>query len=46
MAVEGETRGYICEVYDSHFRLPDLGPIGNVRKHRSAHKKRCFNFNQ
>ena len=30
MAVEGETRGYICEVYDAHFRLPDLGPIGKV----------------
>jgi homogentisate 1,2-dioxygenase len=26
--VEGPTRGYICEVYDNHFRLPDLGPIG------------------
>lgn len=21
-------RGYICEVFDSHFRLPNLGPIG------------------
>lgn len=21
-------RGYICEVYDSHFVIPDLGPIG------------------
>lgn len=21
-------RGYICEVYDSHFTIPDLGPIG------------------
>ena len=29
VAVEGETRGYILEVYDAHFRLPDLGPIGN-----------------
>jgi homogentisate 1,2-dioxygenase len=26
--VEGQTRGYICENYGSHFRLPDLGPIG------------------
>jgi homogentisate 1,2-dioxygenase len=26
--VNGNTRGYICEVYNSHFRLPDLGPIG------------------
>lgn len=28
---EGEdsyARGYICEVYDSHFIIPDLGPIG------------------
>jgi homogentisate 1,2-dioxygenase len=23
-----EARGYICENYGSHFRLPDLGPIG------------------
>lgn len=23
-----EVRGYICENYGSHFRLPDLGPIG------------------
>eukprot|EP00754_Rhynchopus_humris_P010795 Rhum_TRINITY_DN14175_c0_g1::Rhum_TRINITY_DN14175_c0_g1_i1::g.70611::m.70611/K00451/HGD, hmgA; homogentisate 1,2-dioxygenase len=21
-------RGYICELFDGHFRLPDLGPIG------------------
>ena len=21
-------RGYILEVYDNHFKLPDLGPIG------------------
>ncbi|KAN0014682.1 hypothetical protein ACTFIU_001000 [Dictyostelium citrinum] len=26
--VEGPTRGYICEVFGSHFKLPDLGPIG------------------
>lgn len=26
--VAGPTRGYILEVYDNHFRLPDLGPIG------------------
>ena len=28
VAVEGPTRGYIVEVYDTHFKLPDLGPIG------------------
>ena len=22
------SRGYICEVFNGHFRLPDLGPIG------------------
>lgn len=22
------SRGYILEVYDGHFKLPDLGPIG------------------
>lgn len=26
--VTGPTRGYILEVYDGHFKLPDLGPIG------------------
>ncbi len=26
---EGEARGYICENYGAHFRLPDLGPIGS-----------------
>lgn len=26
--VFGPTRGYILEVFDGHFRLPDLGPIG------------------
>jgi homogentisate 1,2-dioxygenase len=26
--VRGPARGYILEVYDGHFRLPDLGPIG------------------
>ena len=26
--VNGSSRGYILEVYDGHFVLPDLGPIG------------------
>ncbi len=26
--VHGPSRGYILEVYDNHFNLPDLGPIG------------------
>lgn len=26
--VDGPTRGYILEVYDAHFQLPSLGPIG------------------
>ncbi len=25
---DGKARGYICENYAGHFRLPDLGPIG------------------
>jgi len=25
---DGPSRGYICEVYGAHFKLPDLGPIG------------------
>ncbi|GBP96227.1 Homogentisate 1,2-dioxygenase, partial [Eumeta japonica] len=28
VAVDGPTRGYILEVFDGHFKLPELGPIG------------------
>ncbi|XP_052808795.1 homogentisate 1,2-dioxygenase-like isoform X2 [Mya arenaria] len=28
VSVMGESRGYVLEVFDSHFILPDLGPIG------------------
>jgi len=28
VAVDDASRGYIVEVYDAHFKLPDLGPIG------------------
>lgn len=27
--VDGPSRGYICEIFDGHFQLPDLGPIGS-----------------
>ena len=27
--VEGPSRGYVLEVYDNHFTLPNLGPIGS-----------------
>ena len=30
--VDGDSRGYILEVFDRHFELPDLGPIGIFRK--------------
>ncbi|KAF5555755.1 homogentisate 1 2-dioxygenase [Fusarium mexicanum] len=26
---DGPSRGYICELYQGHFDLPDLGPIGS-----------------
>ncbi len=26
--VKGPIRGYICEVFKGHFKIPDLGPIG------------------
>ncbi len=29
VAVEGPSRGYICENYGALFRLPELGPIGS-----------------
>ena len=28
VGVDGPSRGYICEVYNGHFKLPELGPIG------------------
>lgn len=28
--VNGPSRGYILEVYDGHFELPNLGPIGRL----------------
>jgi len=28
LEVDGPTRGYLCENYGAHFRLPELGPIG------------------
>jgi len=27
--LEGPSRGYLCENYGAHFRLPELGPIGS-----------------
>lgn len=32
---DGPSRGYILEVFDRHFELPDLGPIGNFRRMNS-----------
>jgi homogentisate 1,2-dioxygenase len=26
---EGHVRGYICEIFQGHFQLPELGPIGS-----------------
>jgi homogentisate 1,2-dioxygenase len=26
---DGPARGYICELYQGHFQLPDLGPLGS-----------------
>ena len=28
--VKGPSRGYILEVFDGHFQLPNLGPIGRI----------------
>ena len=27
------SRGYVCEVYNGHFELPNLGPIGKLIHH-------------
>ena len=29
VGVHGPSRGYVCENYGAHFRLPELGPIGS-----------------
>ena len=29
VSVKGPVRGYVCENYGAHFRLPELGPIGS-----------------
>jgi homogentisate 1,2-dioxygenase len=29
VAIDGPSRGYVCENYGAHFRLPELGPIGS-----------------
>ena len=29
VGVDGPSRGYVCENYGAHFRLPELGPIGS-----------------
>eukprot|EP01096_Ripella_sp_DP13-Kostka_P002116 TRINITY_DN1280_c0_g1_i1.p2 TRINITY_DN1280_c0_g1~~TRINITY_DN1280_c0_g1_i1.p2 ORF type:complete len:218 (+),score=93.15 TRINITY_DN1280_c0_g1_i1:132-785(+) len=26
--IEGDARGYVCEIFNGHFELPSLGPIG------------------
>lgn len=31
--VHGTARGYMLEVYGSHFVLPDLGPVGKLHQH-------------
>jgi len=28
VAIDGDSRGYVLEVFSGHFKLPDLGPIG------------------
>ena len=33
VVLEGPSRGYILEVYNGHFKLPELGPIGNFGSH-------------
>lgn len=49
MDVFGETRGYVLEVYGTHFELPDLGPIGvclydvGLLIHHFGEVKTCVN---
>lgn len=35
--VKGPSRGYVLEVYDNHFQLPNLGPIGKWGKQFGSH---------
>lgn len=34
--VDGTARGYMLEVYGSHFVLPDLGPVGEHDLHAAC----------
>jgi hypothetical protein len=35
---DGPSRGYVVEVFDGHFQLPDLGPIGMYPPSRNLRK--------
>ena len=35
--VDGRARGYMLEVYGSHFVLPDLGPVGEHKLHAACY---------
>lgn len=37
--VSEASRGYILEVYDGHFQIPDLGPIGMCGCYREGRKR-------
>jgi homogentisate 1,2-dioxygenase len=30
ISIEEPVRGYVLEVFDGHFQLPNLGPIGSL----------------
>lgn len=44
VAVFGPSRGYILEVYDDHFQLPELGPIGNADNRCTSKEITVFHF--
>lgn len=37
IGVDGPSRGYILEIYQSHFQLPQLGPIGGYQRILEPH---------
>ena len=40
----GSARGYMLEVFGSHFTLPDLGPVGEHRRGFSGKSKYSHGF--
>lgn len=39
---DGPSRGYVAEIFGTHFQLPDLGPIGESKSSSSLFSSSIF----